>query len=110
MDAVILGHWSDAEDVFKDFQSQQDGEEILFATYYSQDYDGSAFVLFHKDGKLFTVQGGHCSCNGLEDQWCPVEVTRDSLMHEIEKGHLGRDRYYDEGDFADKLLEVLKQL
>jgi hypothetical protein len=110
MDAVYLGNWSDAAGMFKDFEEKPQEIEVIFAVYWYQDYEGSAFVLYRDGGKLFTVQGGHCSCNGLEGQWSPVEVTRESLLLEIEKGNLGRDRYDDEGNFADKLLEVLKQL
>lgn len=53
---------------------------ILFAGYWNGSYDGSARVLFRKDGKLYEVSGGHCSCNGLDGQ-CDHggEVTPESL-------------------------------
>lgn len=54
-------------------------DEILFAWYEYEDYSGSAMVLFQRDGKLYEVCGGHCSCDGLEDQWRPGEVTWDAL-------------------------------
>lgn len=38
-------------------------------------YDGSAYVLFEKNNKLFEVYGGHCSCFGLEGQFNPEEIT-----------------------------------
>lgn len=124
MDAVIYGNWSTAEEVFESFENAQGvyGDkqtipekgsiEMIFATYGHGSYDGSAFVLYRQDGKLFTVQGSHCSCFGLEGQWSPVEVTKESLLHEIEKGKLGKDSYYndEEHNFAPKLLEVLKTL
>lgn len=39
--------------------------------------DSSSFFLFRDrtDGELYTVEGGHCSCRGFEDQWRPVRVT-----------------------------------
>jgi hypothetical protein len=48
--------------------------EILFAAYEGGSYEGDAEVLYERDGKLFEVQGGHCSCNGLEGQWNPIET------------------------------------
>lgn len=50
-------------------------ESILFASYGGAAYEGDAVVLFERDGKLFEVHGGHCSCHGLEGQWEPEETT-----------------------------------
>lgn len=71
---VFLGDWDKSRDVFESFNYHYDGENILFAAY-AQDYgyDGTALVIFEKDSKLFEVHGGHCSCNGLENQWSPEE-------------------------------------
>ena len=54
--------------------------EIIVAVYSYEDYDGSAYVLARKDGKLFEVEGGHCSCYGLEGQWKPSEVSIKYLL------------------------------
>lgn len=54
-------------------------EEIIFAFYDTPDYEGYAFVLYQREGKLFEVTGYHCSCMGLEDQWIPEETTWDAL-------------------------------
>jgi len=54
-------------------------EQILLAWYGYGSYCGSAMVLFQRDGKLFEVKGGHCSCYGLEGQWKPGEVTWKAL-------------------------------
>ena len=51
-----------------------DGATLLAAAYTYEDYSGSAYVLFERDGKLWCVNGGHCSCYGLEGQWTPEEV------------------------------------
>jgi hypothetical protein len=119
---MIYGNWSTAEEVFKEFeigQSYNTSEpisdkgkiEILFATYGYGDYDGEAFVLFRRGGEFFTVQGSHCSCSGLEGQWSEVKVTKESLLHEIEKGTLGSSSYDDEEHrFAPNLLKVLEVL
>lgn len=71
-----------AEDVLKEFDAPAtalDGAELLLAWYGTGSYDGNAFVLYKKDGKLFEVNGGHCSCHGLEEQWEPEETTWEAL-------------------------------
>jgi hypothetical protein len=49
-------------------------EEVLFACYDIDGYEGNAYVLLQKDGKLYEVDAYHCSCYGLEDGWQPKEV------------------------------------
>ena len=65
------------------------GVEILHADYTYEDYSGDAWVLFKKDGKLYEVNGSHCSCYGLSEcnyvgntttQWQPEEVTKEELI------------------------------
>jgi hypothetical protein len=36
-------------------------------------------VIFEKDGKLWEVNGSHCSCYGLEGQWQPEETTWEAI-------------------------------
>lgn len=59
------------------------GVEIILASYTYEDYSGDAFVLFRKDGQLFEVNGGHCSCYGLEGQWEPEETSVEALRHRL---------------------------
>lgn len=68
------------EAMAKDFNAEvpPDGD-ILLAWYSYEDYSGSAFVLFKKGDDLFEVNGGHCSCNGLEGQWDPKPTTWGAL-------------------------------
>lgn len=55
-------------------------EQILFAGYSYENYSGSAVVLFYNnDGKLCEVNGGHCSCYGLEGQWTPEETSWEAI-------------------------------
>lgn len=70
------------DDVFSEFnapEEDQEGVEIIYAVYERGDYEGSAFVLFRKGGKLFEVNGSHCSCNGLEECWGPEETSIEAL-------------------------------
>lgn len=55
-----------------------EGINILFASYGEDNYSGNAFVLFEKDGKLYEVNGSHCSCYGLEGQFEPEETTLEA--------------------------------
>ena len=60
--------------------SELDGVGIIYASYSCDDYShGEAFVLFEKDGVLYEVNGSHCSCHGLEDQWDPEETSVAAL-------------------------------
>ena len=108
---MFLHDWNEnhIEGVKKDFDiSDADllGVRILLASYTYEDYSGSAFVLFVRDGKLFEVNGGHCSCYGLEDQWSPEETSVEELRHRLKEGQLGADSYYG-GNFADQLSQIL---
>lgn len=51
------------------------GAKILVAWYGHGGYEGSSFVLYQKDGELWEVNGSHCSCGGLEDQWSPEKTS-----------------------------------
>lgn len=87
-------------------KEQWKGIDVLLASYSYSNYSGDAFVLFKKDGKLFEVNGSHCSCYGLEGQWGPEETTVESLKHRLEKGRLGSCSYC-ENEFAAELSDVL---
>lgn len=79
---MYLGNITDKEDIAREFQistSELDGCKIIFAAYTCESYEGSALVIFQKDGKLFEVNGSHCSCYGLEDQWSPEETSLEAL-------------------------------
>lgn len=124
---VLLGAWKDGtvEDVFAEFEEtrwnaykesaeppiterpEYKGVEILLANYGSYGYEGGAFVLFRRDGQLYEVNGSHCSCYGLENQWDPEPTTVEALRHRMTKGNLGSEAY-DGGPFADELRQVLE--
>jgi hypothetical protein len=42
--------------------------------------DSSSYFLVERDGELYEVHGGHCSCNGFEGQWTPQRVTSAYLV------------------------------
>ena len=123
---IYLHDFTDAENVFKNFSEydwstssntpiMSDEEkadiEILLASYTYQDYSGSAFVLFRKksDGKLYEVNGSHCSCYGLEGQWLPEETNINELKHRLENGRMGLN-FDDSNEFRDELLGLLEKM
>ena len=94
MEAYFQG-FKDAADVFREFtvpEDEQGDVEILFAVYETPPYEGWAYVLFRKGGKLYDVEGGHCSCYGLENQWEPTETDVKTVLHFFEKGDRFRYR------------------
>jgi len=72
--------------VKSEFAIDRDEPNVLFASYVRGNYDGDALVLFEEGGKLFRVDGSHCSCCGLEGQWEPEETTAEALMHQLDNG------------------------
>lgn len=80
---VYFDLFNNNDDIIREFAispEQLDGVEILYAYYSYWDYSGDTHVIFRKDGKLYEVNGGHCSCYGLEDQWKPEETTVKALL------------------------------
>lgn len=55
-------------------------DEVLFAAYDGSGYDGTALIVFRRDGKLYEVSASHCSCNGLEGEWSPTEINGPYLL------------------------------
>ena len=109
-DELFLGNFEDKEDVKREFavtDNSLNDAFIILAWYGYGDYDGSAFVLFERNGQLYEVNGGHCSCYGLEDQWDPEKTDAQALLHRIDEGQLGQDGYYDENTFGDRLRNIL---
>jgi hypothetical protein len=102
---VFLNDWSDKEGVFNDF-NEDDEVNILFASYGNANYSGSAWVLFEQDGKLFEVNGSHCSCYGLENQWEPEEVMLEELENRLLNGSFGEDDWSD-NNFKQELCTFL---
>jgi hypothetical protein len=83
MDKIYYGSFSCIDDVINDFQisdKELEGCEIIFAEYDQPDYEGYAHIIFRKGGKLYEVNGSHCSCYGLEGQWVPEETLLEALM------------------------------
>jgi hypothetical protein len=75
-------------------------KEVLFAIYSYEYYEGAAYLLFQRDGKLFEVYDNHCSCNGLEN-WEPEETSWAALK-KADKTNYGIDF----NDFFQNLVQA----
>jgi hypothetical protein len=103
---VFVDRFGSVEDVCDQFNIGQDElkDALVYAAVYSyEDYSGSAFVLFEKDGKLFSVSGGHCSCYGLEGQWTPEEENWETILHWLDKGEMFNE-------FSDEMRAYLRSV
>lgn len=106
-----VASWLEKKAAADNVLAENAGVNILFGYYSCLDYSGSAFVLFEQDGKLYEVNGSHCSCNGLEGQWEPEETDLKVLEKRLNDGKLGRGYTgygggY-ENEFANELREFL---
>jgi hypothetical protein len=70
------------EDIIEQYAAPADALDnatVYLAWYQYEQYSGSSLVVYEKGGKLYEVNGGHCSCNGLEGQWEPEETSWEAL-------------------------------
>jgi hypothetical protein len=94
-----LSNFSSRKDIEKSYNCKIDPKaKILLAWYGYGDYSGSSFVLYELDGKLYEVNGSHCSCHGLEGQWQPEETTVAALRM--------RQFYWSDDDYIDGGVET----
>lgn len=118
---MFLGDWVGcaADEMYRDFfeYGKKDTAtldpdiEILLAYYSYKNYSGEAFVLFKQNAKLYEVNGSHCSCYGLENQWEPEETTVEALLYRLNNSrYFGRDCWDNENIFANELKQILEQL
>lgn len=99
-------YWIEMKERMKQVLEKYKDVNILFASYSYANYSGHAWVLFEKEGKLYEVNGSHCSCYGLEEQWQPEEVLLEELEHRLLNGTFGEDDYA-ENNFKEELCKFL---
>lgn len=108
---MYFGNFTSKADIAYEFQIDLSSIEdcnILFAAYDNENYEGYAMVIFSKDGKLYEVNGSHCSCNGLEEQWSPEETNLEALkLREYRHGDLqvGLDKFLINHIFEKDVLD-----
>lgn len=107
-DPIYIGIFENTSDIESEYDLAEGSLSnifVLLAYYDYIDYSGESFVLFEKDNKLFEVNGGHCSCHGLEGQWDPEETSISELRHRLKNGTLGID-YDGRNEYAAELSEL----
>lgn len=108
----IGDEWHSKKDLIDDFRLKKhdlDEINILLAYYSYMNYTGEAFVLFEKNGKLYEVNGSHCSCYGLEGQWEPEEVCLQALIQRPKQSYYKKQldellKYIDLTDIESTLI------
>ena len=110
-DTGRIGIIEDFEDIYINRQNCETPDtykdvNILLASYGNANYSGDAFVLFEQNGKLFEVNGSHCSCYGLEGQWNPEEISLLELENRLVNGTFGEDDWSD-NNFKKELCDFL---
>lgn len=83
---MFFGDFKNKQDVCNEFRIDNFDGTVIFAAYEYEDYSGSAEVIYIHEGKFYMVQGAHCSCYGLEDQWEPIEMPLDGLRRIVGDG------------------------
>lgn len=85
-----LNDWEDStkDEILDEFEALEEDRDvnILFATYDFSNWQGDAFVIAEKNGKLFEVHAEHCSCYGLENQFVLEETNIEAIEHYIKNG------------------------
>ncbi|QQK88047.1 hypothetical protein [Providencia phage PSTRCR_127] len=86
---VFLELFQSKYDICSEFNIPEetlDNVTIVLAFYEYENYSGDATVVYRDENGIFWhVEGGHCSCYGLEDQWDPVEIGDIEIFKEYSK-------------------------
>jgi hypothetical protein len=104
---MFYNDWSESgiEGMMSDFsisEKELEGVTVIHADYTYEDYSGSAYVLFVKDGRYYEVHGSHCSCMGLEEQWEPEECTYAELAEMLRRRNADEDLIKDLQSYLDR--------
>lgn len=111
MKPIYQENFSDEQSLLDSFRITKEafnGAKVILAWYGYGDYCGSAVVILRKGDQLYEVNGSHCSCYGIEDQWAMEETTKAALRARMNEGSYGS--YDGEPTFKTTLLEVLSKM
>lgn len=100
-----LENFGSNQDVIDSYHAPEDAltdATVYLAWYGYGSYCGSSLVVFEKGGKLYEVNGSHCSCYGLEDQWQPEETSWEAINM--------RDYYGSDCDGFSEAQDTLKKV
>lgn len=110
-DKTVFVGFADLVDLARQFEEKDLGEgTLLYAEYDTGAWEGSAFVLYEHDGKLFEVNASYCSCMGLEGQWCPSETSVAALnARKFFYGTPGAVKFVEQLSAQEDLIDALKE-
>ncbi len=80
----MFRRWCDVQDRFE--MNDPEPDEVLYAQYDIDGYEGSALVIYRNGDKFYYVRGAHCSCYGLEGQWDPEEYSAEEFVAAYNRG------------------------
>lgn len=108
---MYYGEFKNRADILREFAISDFEGDVVHAQYDCVDYDGSAHVIFINRGKFYIVQGGHCSCYGLEEnQWEPEETSPEALLHIIRNGDVyGISKNESLANCIERLIDLLEE-
>lgn len=83
--------WADVCSAFGDYNKPLELPEPdkVFAVYDIDGYEGDAVVVYQQDGEYYLVEGSHCSCYGLEDQFTAEKSSDTELRHLADRASYG---------------------
>jgi hypothetical protein len=120
---LYIGDFASVEDIRSNFSPNEeswrngshgecdltDADHIWVAVYVQESYEGGAYVLYERNGDLFEVRGGHCSCHGLEGQWAPEATTLAAIRFRVDRGgyvfSAPDSEYMDESAEAERRIQ-----
>jgi hypothetical protein len=83
---VFVDGWT-WDQITNEFGVTKKQPDQVFAAYDIDGYEGSALVIWKEGKKYFVVEGSHCSCYGLEDQWEPTEHAKVEIEKFLGAGY-----------------------
>lgn len=104
--------FTDWEDLKSQFQEKDLGgePEFIYAVYSFPCYSGNAQIVYKaNDGRWYHVEGGHCSCYGLEEQWSPQPVNPQDHLDALKENKRLLNVYDTEGDDHEATKEAFDQ-
>ena len=74
--------------------------------YSYENYEGMAFGVLERDNKLFIVEGSHCSCYGLEEQWEPEETPKEVVLKILQSQLTSRWTDFSDEFYLNAMVDV----
>jgi hypothetical protein len=80
-----IGDFSSWDGVKREFRIDDEEPDVVYAEYEQEYYEGWAWVVYRDGDNIYLVEGGHCSCYGLEGQWDPEEYTLETFISMLDR-------------------------